>query len=388
MADLTKPGDGAIVHYTVADPELTELCGLGVFAPFVVQGSFRRLLGLDGPGRIPYSELAIFGEGSNRTRASQAWAELVEYTLLTTELDEALDREYVVRDVASLPQSRYVSAADAAFNILDRILDGIEAQVAADVARARLGRDVAVLTLFAVPALKLLAAQDGWTARWRGSVPAGTTSQQAPSARPALLTRFSRLEGATRLAEHAVLQMIVHGNFGLGKGQGNEGLGKGQGNEGLGKGQGNEGPLTGAGYGEVDRQRLSNLATVLPSNPARIQLAASLIATVADALRDVEGAVLQIERLAGSLLLDPEWDRLPGDALADAVRDRLEAAFGLLRESVRGARLTVRNVLEHGGLTLGGDDGLLELEREQVAFATGLSRRGLVLLRHRRVRDL
>ena len=151
-----------VVHHD-EHPDLRDLHGVGVFAPFVVDKEFRKQLEIDNPkekerddvkGRRDYEGLKIFA-----ARTGASWPKLVYETLRLEEPDEIVDATGVVLPAERLQVNQLLAAVESAFNRLDCLLKNAEPQLVAAVSQTKKDdlHSKAILATFGPPRLKLAA---------------------------------------------------------------------------------------------------------------------------------------------------------------------------------------------------------------------------------------
>lgn len=385
----------SLVLMNCSNPDLGPLGGVGIFAPFVVDKSMRTLLELESDtGRKLYESLAIFED------TEKSWSGLVYNTLRRDEPDEIVNASGVVQRADRKLVNQMVSAVDAAFNILDRVLKSSQLTLMKMLdKKVKDGRQKNGAPL-GLPRLRLLgdlALQPPGKGRRPARVPKNIVSE------------FERIERGVGLVETTVKSVMTNGSFGLGppvksgfglpdvKGQGfglpdvkGQGFGlpdvKGQG-FGLPdvKGQGFGLPdVKGQGFGPDDlSSKVGALSAFLSSDAQVAMLTVTvMLRAIVNSLRNLEQAVANIELAATESQLERDFGSVLDDGeYRDAMNQQLTRLFDIAKEAALQARRTARDVMGHPVYGLGsGPDDFGQSERNELAISVGFSRRQLALL--------
>ena len=388
-----------VIHHK-EHPDLGELRGIGVFAPFVVDKEFRKQLEIDNPtarardddGRRRYERLKIFT--STNGGAGGSWPKLVYDTLRREEPDEIVDATGVVLPAARLQVNQLLVAVEAAFNRLDSVLRSAEPQVVTAVAQTRKNKDRArrILERFGPPILKLAGGLSLGDAkrfhldpkRRAGQKPRKKTApDQNPNEDEPVVSTLARIEQAVQLVEKTCKRVVTNRTFGLGPPSSTSATllhlgGPKEAGDVFGSGPKEAGDV----FGPLGSEKGAMLA-FLSSDAQVAGLAVSALFTrVALVLVRLERAAAVIESAAAQFLFEPAHGKmLSGEHYEQAVRQRFERTFGVMKEASLQARRSIRRILAHPLYGLGpGPEGLGQEERDELAAAAGLNRRSLRLL--------
>jgi Clostripain family len=428
--------DTVIVHRD-QHPDLEDLKGIGIFAPFVTdEADLKRLQLLEDrdnangngnrsrdfkemTGQKEYESLSIF-EG-----LTGAWPRLV-YDDLRQEISpelldciagiDATDRV----DRGSLAQ--IVLGIDSAFNKLDRVLSAARTHVdeclrpSNGTAKRKVGKSAVAANgrarKFGLPWLKLIQPVDierqlqvlrqhAELKKLRNGSGAAKKATALADGDPALLNSvvdfFTKVENAIGEVERAARRGLTHPTLGLGPsspgrlgpdvppkaGHGPDVPPKaGHGPDVPPKaGHGPDVPPK-AGHGETSFEPSFN-GTL--TGDLRVDLALArvneLFQQVGQALKVLEQATLEVETTARTVLASAEAEGLTKQEMMDAAAEEIVRSFRILEDASANSRRTVRRVLGHPLYGLGpGSIGIGLEERQALAVSGGLDRRNLRLL--------
>ena len=405
---LLTAAEGSIVVYHGEHPDLADMSGVGVFAPFVVDRDFLRQLELDdepGRGKSEYKKLLIFNEGERIN-----WVTLVyeRLRLIDDDLDEIVDTSGVVRPAHRIQVNQLVRAVDAAFNKLDRVLRKSAEKIIEELKRRHEDkRRKAPFSTFGPPYLQLAGDLSLLNPVDLKNMGFDVPDTPGGSDHDRVVNELMKIERAVELIEKTTQRVITNRTFGLGPprspadgGQsplhlGPKPIGGELGPKPIGgelgpKPIGGElGPKPIGGElgpkpigGELGSETGAFLAYA-SSDPQIANLAVcTLIGLAASSLAQLERATGGVHGAAAQFLFRPGFGAmLSSNDYAAAVEKRCEEAFALLAEVALQARRTIRRVLAHPVYGLGpGPDGFGQAERDALATASGLSRRNLMLL--------
>lgn len=428
--------------YTRQHASLENFCGVGVFAPFVVDdGRIQRLLARERrrvsasrppstemsryaskkkfeasqpddreedfsrlrEGRTKYEELAIFQ--SSRSKAE--WPNLVFGALAPDEPEETVDVNGVVRPVERSAVNQMLFAVDASHRRLSRAIEAARILAKEELERwIRLGRGRPLkarqlLAHLGPPALRLTSLA---AVIRRGQ---STRIRKVDGRRPPLVDALKRLEDRLGQVERTVRRVVTDATLGIGPSPSPGGIGASFNEKSTDAGL-NVKP---ADHGLLEKPLHQGLSDVIkstdpglgsPATPAlgqislgsKIVFASSnselgslatveLLGQVTRGLLLLERDVARIERdiayyPANQLLLEAA---LPTDSFEAALKDRLDELFDLLEEDHVRAHMTIRWVLRHPTFGLGpGPLAIGRADRESFAAAAGFNRRQLRLL--------
>jgi len=191
-----------------------------------------------------------------------------------------------------------------------------------------------------------------------------------------------KVESALEGVERATTRGLTNGRFGLGP-AGSTGFALEHPKDGLGlehpkDGLGLEHPKDGLGV------RLLNGSSSQrsPEMDAGLDQVAELYGLVADAMRQMEQAVSDLESVtAAALRVEGMGKGLDSDSRVAVISREIGRSFGILSEGASNARRTVRRVVAHPVYGLGpGPVPFGRDAREELAVKSGLGRRHLLLL--------
>ena len=382
----TKGNAPSLVLEHDEHPDLRPLGGIGVFAPFVVDGAARKQLDLASKkaGDL-YRDLQIFAYDKDKS-----WPNLVNNTLRREEPDEIVSATGVVQAAERVQVNQMVGAIDAAFNTFDRILNSMQGPLVKilGLKPTRSGGPVP----FGPPRLQL-AGDLSLRAQQRGK-PRVTVPEDVVGA-------FERIERALRLVERTVKSVMTNSAFGLGPPVKSEGpmgppvksegpMGPPVKSEGpMGPPVKSEGPMgppvkSEGPMGSDEMGAAWGAMTAFLSSDTQVGMlsVAVLFRALAAVLSNLEAAVSNIELAAAECQLQAGF----GSALSpteyqEAMEQRFARLFAVAAEASLQARRTVRQVMAHPVYGLGrGPEDFGQSQRDQLAASGGLSRRQLVLL--------
>jgi hypothetical protein len=423
-----KGDEPTLIAYRRAHPQLHDLKGIGIYAPFITdQGILDRLelaQTKDGEGSLKngrknYEKLALF---KDRKDEPDTWPRLVYDGLKRTipaELMVEIDGigELQTGDRADVAQ--IIMSIEAVLNGLDRAIkigrrDIVEAivpkQMTSDTMESASASGAAPpppKTTFGLPWLRLIPAlnvqvlkdvaelnqHQPKAAVSPGSGPKGERFDVVDKA----VDRLETIERALGAAEKMILRALTHVRFGLGPyspqkpqlGEVKPGTGLSEVKPGTGIGEVK--PGTGEvkpGTGEVKPGTGDVGALLRPGSSTgdlRADLAllrvVDLFKQVAGSLIALEAAAAGVEDLARAMLVVAPVSTPDAHDAQRATAQEIDQAFGVLEEASLDTRRTLRRVLAHPVYGLGpGEDPLSIDVREDLAQFGGLTRRFLKLL--------
>ncbi len=409
-----------LIAYRRAHPQLVDLKGIGIYAPFITdQGILDRLELSQQPkdsldrGWDNYLKLAIFTGRRKRERGT--WP-----TLVYDELKRTIPAELML-EIDGIGELQAGDRADVAQIIMsiDAVLNGLDRAIKIgrhDIWEAIVGQNdtkqdasgslsgienvsgvatvVSPKTTFGPPWLRLIPALSAQV--WKD---VAALKEHQP--KPAVLSgwgpsgerfdvvdkavaRFETIERALGAAEKMIVRALTHVRFGLGPFSPNKpGLGDhdtkpGSGDHDTKPGSGDHD--TKPGSGDVGTLLQSGSMSDLRADLALVRVA-DLFKQVGESLISLEAAVGAVEATARALLvMSPISTPDPLDAQT-ATAQEIGQAFQVLEEASAGTRRTTRRILAHPVYGLGPGEEPLSLDtREELAAAGGLSRRNLKLL--------
>jgi hypothetical protein len=429
--DAVPTGEDTLILYKRAHPQLVDLKGIGIYAPFITdQGILDRLelsapLPNGGPGSLKrgqkdYEELALF---NSREGERGAWP-----TLVYDDLKRTIPAELMV-EIDGIGALQTGDRADVAQIIMsiESVLNGVDRSIARakrDIVKA-IVRDlsepkldtmvspsslegvvtrpvVTPKTTFGPPWLRLIQPLGIETLRevdeLKKRLPATTTLSYGSGPNGERLDvvdeaveRFKTIERAIGATEQVILRALTHVRFGLGPYSPNKllvgdvnGMGNGETKPGTGNGE----TKPGTGNGET-KPGTGDVGTLLrprsSSGDLRADLAllrvADLFKQVGEALITLEAAATSVEAAARAMLIvSPVLTPDPRDA-QKATAKEIDQSFRVVEEASSETRRTVRRILAHPVYGLGPGEEPLSLDiREDLALFGGLSRRHLKLL--------
>ena len=419
-------------------PELNDLNGIGIFAPFVTdEADLKRLQLLEVDenanqngkrskdlkeitGQNEYESLSIFD------KSGRSWPRLVYDDLrqeISPEISECIVGIDAPNRVDRSVVTQIILSIDSAFNKLDRVLSAARTHVN-DCLRPSNGTDKPKVERpavanghakkFGLPWLKLIQPIDLETQlqvlrqqaelkKLRNGNRAARAMAPAPLADgdPALVNSvvdfFTKVESAIGEVERAARRGLTHPTLGLGPsspGRLGPDIPPKQGHgpdippkQGHGpdippkQGHGPDIPPK-QGHGETSVEAPFNGTS---SGDLRVDLALArvneLFQQVGQALRGLEQATLEVETTARTVLSGAEAEGLSKEDMMDAAAEEIVRSFRILEDASANSRRTVRRVLGHPLYGLGpGRVGIGLEERQALAVSGGLDRRNLRLL--------
>jgi len=379
-------------------PDLRSLGGVGVFAPFVVDGITRKQLEIGTKDeRTLYRKLAIFVRAGN-------WVKLVDNVLRREEPDEIVTATGVVQVADRVQVNQLVSAVDAAFSTLDRVLKSSGGALV-----NRLGSRVKATDLlpFGPPKLRL-AGDLTLQTREKHDPPAEISAE--------IVVKLERIEQAVALVETTVKSVMTNGSFGLGPPAKSQEFGPkaaggfgpkaaggfgpkaaggfgpkaagGFGPKAAGgfgpKAAGGFGPKAAGGFGPDDLGAEVGALSAFLSSDTQVAVfsVAALFSAIATSLANLEDAVANIEQAAGECQLQPDFGEVLSDEeYQDAMTQRFDRLFSIAAAAASQAKRMARAVMAHPVYGLGsGPEGFGQPERDELAIIAGLSQGELALL--------
>jgi hypothetical protein len=435
--DIQASLDTVIIDHD-QHPDLADLNGIGIFAPFVTDEADLKRLQLLEPdesasqsgngskdfkeitGQKEYESLSIFDGGA------ASWPRLV-YDDLRQEISRELSDSIVSIDAPNRVDrsdvTQIVLGIDSAFNKLDRVLSAARTHVDECLrpsngnTKRKVGKSVVAnggARRFGLPWLKLIQPIDLETQlqalRQRAELKKlrngnGAAKPTAPLADgdPALVSSvvdfFVKVENAIGEVERATRRGLTHPTLGLGPsstgrlgpdgppkpGHGPDGPPKpGHGPDGPPKpGHGPDGPPK-PGHGEISLESSFN-GTTLVGGDLRVDLALArvneLFQQVGQSLKGLERATLEVETTARAVLAGAQAEGMSKKDLLHAAAEEIGRSFRILEDASTNSRRTMRRVLGHPLYGLGpGSPGIGLEERQALAVSGGLDRRNLRLL--------
>jgi Clostripain family len=431
--DEQQQTEPTLIMYKRAHPQLVDLKGIGIYAPFVTDQAILDRLELSHQpkgsldrGWKNYEELALF---SGRKRERGTWPSLVYDELKRTipaELMVEIDGIGALQTGDRADVAQIIMSIEAVLNGLDRAIkngrrDIVEAIVGPNKTKldttgslsgieglsgvATLGSPKTTFGppwLRLIPALSLQVLKD--VAELKQHQP--TEAAASPWSRPngerfdvvdKAVQRLETIERALGAAEKMILRALTHVRFGLGPyspqkpqlGEVKPGTGLGEVKPGTGIGEVK--PGTGEvkpGTGEVKPGTGDVGALLRPGSSTgdlRADLAllrvVDLFKQVAGSLIALEAAAAGVEDLARAMLVVAPVSTPDARDAQRATAQEIDQAFGVLEEASLDTRRTLRRVLAHPVYGLGpGEDPLSIDIREDLAQFGGLTRRFLKLL--------
>ena len=410
------PPEARLIAYKRAHPQLVDLKGIGIYAPFITdQGILDRLELSEQPkrgsdslkrGRDNYEKLALF---KDRKDDPDTWPRLVYDGLKRTipaELMVEIDGIGALQSGDRADVAQIIMSIEAVLNGLDRAIkiskrDIVEAivpkQKTSDALESSSDNKAELTSpnkTFGPPWLRLippLSAQAKKEAadlkkeaapRWAG--PNGDVVDRA-------VDRFETIERALGAAEKMILRALTHVRFGLGPYSPNKlatggttGFGDTETKPGSGDTEtkpGSGDTETKPGSGDVGALRRSGSSIGDLRGDLALVRVADLFKQVGESLITLEAAASATEVAARALLdVSPISTLDPPDAQM-ATAQEIDQSFRSLEEASADTRRTLRRVLAHPVYGLGPGEEPLSLDsREDLALFGGLSRRHLKLL--------
>jgi len=418
-------------------PDLADLNGIGIFAPFVTDEADLKRLQLLEPdenasqsgngskdfklatGQKEYESLSLF-EG-----LTQSWPRLV-YDDLREEISPELTDSIVGIDAPNRIDrsdvTQIILGIDSAFNKLDRVLSAARTHVddclrPNSTKKRKAGKPADAnghVGKFGLPWLKLIQPVDLETQlqglRQRAELKKlrngnGAAKPKAPApladGDPALVTSvvdfFMKVESAIGEVERATRRGLTHPTLGLGPsspGRLGPDIPPKQGHgpdippkQGHGpdippkQGHGPDIPPK-QGHGEASFEPSLNGTS---NGDLRVDLALArvheLFQQVGQALKGLEQVTQEVETTARTVLAGAEAEGLTKEEMMGAAAEEIVRSFRILEDASANSRRTVRRVLGHPLYGLGpGSIGIGLEERQALAVSGGLDRRNLRLL--------
>ena len=419
--DEQRPPEPTLIAYKRAHPQLVDLKGIGIYAPFITDQGILDRLELAQPkdgegslkrGRKDYDKLALF---KDRKNDRNTWPRLVYDDLKRTipaELMVEIDGIGALQTGDRADVAQIIMSIEAVLNGLDRAIkngrrDILEAIVGTDETKPGT-TEVSPKKTFGPPWLRLIPAlsaqvlkdvaelkqrQPVMSAPLYGAGPNGERFDVVDKA----VDRLRTIERALGAAEKMILRALTQVRFGLGPyspqklqlGEVKPGTGLNEVKPGTGIGEVK--PGTGEvkpGTGEV-KPGTGDVGALLRPGSSTGDLRADLaLLRVVDLFKQVAGSLIALEAAAAGvedlaramLVVAPVSTPDPRDAQR-ATAQEVDQAFGVLEEASLDTRRTLRRVLAHPVYGLGpGEDALSIDIREDLAQSGGLTRRFLKLL--------
>jgi hypothetical protein len=416
-----KGDEPTLIAYRRAHPQLHDLKGIGIYAPFITdQGILDRLelsqhpKGLES-GWKDYENLSLFNQ---RKRKPGTWPSLVYEELKRTipaELMVEIDGIGALETGDRADVAQIIMSIEAVLNGLDRAIknarhDILEAivpkQTTSDTmesASARGTVSTTPKTAFGPPWLRLIPALTAQVLK-----DAAKLKQHQPKAAASpwsgpngerfdvvdkAVDRLRTIERALGAAEKMILRALTHDRFGLGPyspnrlatSGANSGMGEAKPGSGEAKpGSGEAKPGSGEakpGSGDVGALfRAGSSSGDLRGDLALVRVV-DLFKQVAGSLIALEAAAAGVEDLARAMLVVAPVSTPEARDAQRATAQEIDQAFGVLEEASLDTRRTLRRVLAHPVYGLGPGEGSLSIDiREDLAQFGGLTRRFLKLL--------
>jgi Clostripain family len=426
--------DETVVVLHRGHPELADLHGIGIYAPFVTDDEYLKLLELEDEtvnssnhpstgaappkrtGRDEYEHLEMFtGDG--------AWPRLVYEDLrqeVPLDVLNSLTGIDATRSADRRDITQIILAIDSAYNKLDRLLTTAKKDVVKcvkdKVSAAKQQRTTAQPPpraidpgdrRFGPPRLKLIqpASLESQLARLRqlaelkkfGSADGESSSKGTGQAAGGsgtenltvselveqVISFFAKVERAVSEAEKATANGLTHAKFGLGPTRPNA-FAEDEQPKSSGQGLAEDEQPKSSGQGVPRSNGGQNGAAGLEGD-LRADLAfarvAELFGQVGRSLQQLEQSTLDLEIRARTMLSDAQALELNPVDFLKAASQEINYGFCVLEEASASARRTVRRVLSHPVYGIGPSSGVLGLEeRRALAGAGGLDRRSLRLL--------
>lgn len=413
---------GNLRAYYNAHPELEDLTGVGVFAPFVVDDGRLARLERGAPVQDPtdpetirikrafeeYRHLQIFDD-----EKTYDWPDVVFKKLRPERPDEIVDINGLVRPAERSAVSHMVFAVDAAFRKLNRAIRAARELLLAELPNKRLGKlpTTRILVRLGPPTLRL--AGMGTLLSDPKKLRAGKPGPPAV-AEEAIINALVQLEDRLAQVERTTRRVVTDGKFGIGPsaaqtsmapaltdkgldpgqaskaldpGMTNKGLDPGFTDKGLDPGFASKGLDPGFGLPSIDGGAsdadLGSKVVFVSTDQQLASLAmVDLYQHVARSLKRIERTIATVEQVVESFLSAPHFGEFLSDEdYKQAVQQLIDERFGVLTELSLQAHRTVRWVLRHPTFGLGlGPDSLGRGDRESLATAAGLSKQVLRLL--------
>jgi hypothetical protein len=433
--DEQRQPEPTLIAYKRAHPQLVDLKGIGIYAPFITdQDILDRLELTEQPkggvaslkrGRKDYEKLALY---KDRENYHDTWPRLVYDDLKRTipaELMVEIDGIGALQTGDRADVAQIIMSIEAVLNGLDRAIkigrrDIVEAIVGPNKTKldttgslsgieglsgvATLGSPKTTFGppwLRLIPALSVQVLKDAAELKQHqpkaaASPWSGTNGERFDVVDKAV-QRLRTIERALGAAEKMILRALTHVRFGLGPyspqkpqlGEVKPGTGLGEVKPGTGIGEVK--PGTGEvkpGTGEVKPGTGDVGALLRPGSSTgdlRADLAllrvVDLFKQVASSLIALEAAAAGVEDLARAMLVVAPVSTPDARDAQRATAQEIDQAFGVLEEASLDTRRTLRRVLAHPVYGLGpGEDPLSIDIREELAQFGGLTRRFLKLL--------
>ncbi len=418
-----KGDEPTLIAYRRAHPQLVDLKGIGIYAPFVTDPAILDRLELSQQpkggsdsldrGWNDYLELALFSGRSKRERGT--WPTLVYDELKRTipaELMVEIDGIGALQTGDRADVAQIIMSIEAVLNGLDRAIKIGKRDIVEAIVPKHASGDVPPTPkktfgppwLRLIPSLSVQVLQDVDELKKRQQVKGAPAYGAGPNGErfdvvDGAVDRLGTIERALGAAEKIILRALTHVRFGLGPyspqkpqlGESKPGTGESKPGTGLGEwkpgtGIGESKPGTGIGEskpGTGDVEALLRPGSSTGDLRADLALlrVVDLFKQVAGSLIALEAAATGVEDLARAMLVvAPVSTPDPRDAQM-ATAQGIDQAFGVLEEASLDTRRTLRRVLAHPVYGLGpGEDPLSIDIREDLAQFGGLTRRFLKLL--------
>ena len=421
--------ESPLIIYKKAHPQLVDLKGIGIYAPFITdQGILDRLELSQRPnaargsierGWDDYEKLALF---AGRAKERGTWPRLVYDDLKRTipeELMVEIDGIGALQTGDRADVAQIVMAIESVLNGLDRAIKngrreivkailgptGMSLNMTASLSGGLSG--VATLAspkkafgppwLRLIPALSAQALKEVANLRQRQPTKPALAPWSGPNGErfdvvDTAVDRLRTIERALGATEQVIRRALTHVRFGLGPFSPNKLVatgaiaGMGGGDTKPGSGGGDTKPGSGGGDTKPGSGNVSSLLRPASSTgDLRADLAltrvADLFGQVGASLISLETAAAGLETVARAMLVvSPIPMPDPRDA-ARATAQEIDQAFQVLETASSDTRLTLRRVLAHPVYGLGPGEEPLSIDiREELALSGGLSRRNLKLM--------
>ena len=417
-----------LVRRHQAHPDLDDLHGIGIYAPFVTDKGIIERLGMSdapakpgGPkrlnGRQHYEQLEIFAKG-----AKAAWPRLVYDRLRRTipaDLIVAIDGigEFQAGDRADVAQ--IVMSIESSLNQFDRVVKkakhGVEQTLAYPPSAVKSGNSdtideptpafsapwLRLITPLSVDALETVKKMQELMSDEKDQTPVKSVvslSNPSPTV-SVVVAHLGRVEKALSRVERVTRRGLTHARFGLGlldarpsgfgidppkSGEGIDPPKSGEGIDPPKSGEGIDPPKSGDG---VDPPKSGDgLPGGAPDGgdlrvDRGVRRVADLFAEVGRVMGDLERSIANLEHVARSVLVLAPAPATDPAVIRAAAAQQLEAAFLTVKEASARARRVIRRALAHPIYGLGPGEGQLTYDvRQELASRGGLDSRRLKLL--------
>jgi len=435
--DQLQPGKSRrLVLMHKRHPELSDLNGVGIFAPFVIDRPLSRL-DLEVIGKTEeqlkqqsmneYLALTVFKEPVASTRGViskpslvySTWPDLVFDQLRPDRPAEIVDSAGVVRPADRSAVSHMVFAVDAAFRRLNRALPLSQARLVEQLTDKQTEKSrLQNLACFGPPNLRLARDRS-----LRGDPKKGDRKrqeqpkrQERPQNEPTkIVNALQSIEKAFARVEQITRRVVTDAQFGIGPAArpGNVSGGFDDIDKPIGPGFDDIDKPIGPGFDDIDKPigpgfvdkpigpgfaggSIGDEFGVAPTDAdnlgSRIAFATSdqglgalavihLFLNIARSFKQVELAIVRLEDEVATFL-DPEFGAiLSKDDFEKAIEARIQRRFAVIQETDLQALRIVRRVLAHPTFGIGpGPSSIGRGDREALAAQAGLSRQRLLLL--------